>query len=121
MSVYDTKWVPFKNLDVDESEDNIKASAGRIGMICAKNLTATTPLYLKLYNDVAAVVSVGTTVPVMTVYLPPIDETPSIVILNFGEGIYSANGWSIAATTGFADNDTGAPGANEVIVNGTYR
>lgn len=114
------KWIPFKNLDVDESEDNIKASAGRLGGFVAKNLTASTPLYLKLYKNVAASVTVGTTVPDMTFYVPPIDETPANLIVDFGDGIYSANGWCIAATTGFADNDNGAPGANEMIVSGTY-
>lgn len=116
-----TKWIPFKNLDVDETEDNIKTGAGRIGMLCAKNVTATTPLYLKLFNNVASVVEVGSTVPVMSIYLPPIDETPSIVILDFGDGIYSENGWCIAAVTTAADNGSSGPGANEVIVNGTYR
>ena len=28
---------------------------------------------------------------------------------------------TVAATTGLADNDTGAPGANEVIVNVLYK
>jgi len=35
-------------------------------------------------------------------------------------GIQFDTAITIAATTGFADNDTGAPGANDVIAFGAY-
>ena len=34
--------------------------------------------------------------------------------------IYFHTALTIGATTGFADNDTGAPGANDLMVSGVY-
>jgi len=49
----------YKNIDVDESEDQVKGTAGQVYWIHAVNLKAT-PLYLKFYNATAASVTVGT-------------------------------------------------------------
>lgn len=112
---------PYKNLDVDESEDEVKASGGKLFWIHAINLAAT-KRYLKVYNNTAAGVTVGTTVPDLTFPIPTMADTNGAGFnLAFGDhGIGLGTGITIAATTGFADNDTGAPGANEVIVNLGY-
>ena len=66
-------------------------------------------------------VRVGTTTPVLTIGLP---GNASDDISGMFGGAY---GWmfgtaiTVAATTGVADADTGAPGANDVIVNIGYR
>ena len=111
---------PYKNLDVDESEDEVKGSAGKLYWIHAMNLAAT-KRYLKIYNNTAAGVTVGTTVPDLTFPLPTLGDTNGAgFVWSSDIGVACGTGITIAATTGFADNDTGAPGANEVIVNLGY-
>jgi len=74
--------------------------------------------YLKLYNATAASVTVGTTVPVNTYPIPP---NNSGFFMNFGPcGKAMGTAITFAATTGVADADSGAPGANEVILNVEY-
>lgn len=113
--------LPFKNLDVDETEDAVKASAGYLFSLHAMNLS-NAKRYLKIYNATVASVTVGTTVPVHTYLIPTMGDTNGAgFTINLGAtGEYYDTAITIAATTGFADNDTGAPGANEIIVNGTY-
>lgn len=111
---------PYKNLDVDETEDDVKTSAGQVFWIHAINLAAT-KRYLKFYNLAAASVTVGTTTPVLTFPLPTQADTNGAgFTISFPNGVAFSTAICIAATTGFADNDTGAPGANEVIVNLGY-
>lgn len=116
-----TGWTPLVNLDVDETEDAIKATSGRLGWIHAVNLTSTKQ-YLKFYDDTVANVVVGTTTPVLTFPLPTMGDTNGAgFTINFGpQGIAFANAITVAATTGFANNDTGAPAANAVILNVGY-
>lgn len=111
----------FKSLDLDETEEEVKGSAGQIYMIHAMNMKASV-LYLKIYNNTAAGVTVGTTVPNWTFPVPTLATTNgagfNIAIPN---GIACGTGITVACTTGFADNDTGAPGANEMFVNIAYK
>lgn len=113
--------LPFKNLDVDETEDDIKTSAGKLFWLHVINRSASVR-YLKLYNATAANVTVGTTTPVLTLPIPTLATTNGAgFTIHFGDaGLAFDTAICIAATTGFADNDTGAPGANDVIVNGGY-
>jgi len=102
----------FRSIDLDESEEEVKATAGVVCSIYASNTNAAAR-WLKLYNATAANVTVGTTVPVATFYLPASGANPvklEAAALAFDTAI------TAAATTGVADNDTGAPGANEVVV-----
>lgn len=112
---------PYKNLDVDESEDEVKGTAGKLFWIHAMNLSAV-KLYLKIYNNTAAGVTVGTTVPDLTFPIGTMADTNGVgFMVPFGEhGIAMGTGITVACTTGFADNNTGAPGANECIVNLGY-
>ena len=84
--------------------------------------TATTTRWLKFYNATAASVSVGTTTPVLTIGLPgnTSDEITGL-FSNGGMGIAFDTAISAAATTGLADADTGAPAANDVILNVFYK
>lgn len=105
------------NLDVDESEDAIKATPGTLYGFYFTNLHASAKRYLKLYNATVANVSVGTTVPKLTIPLPP--DSSGVVMMPWPVDFDTAI--TVAATTGFADNDTGGPGLNEVIVNTFYK
>lgn len=110
----------YKNLDVDESEDEVKGTAGQVYFIHAMNLS-NAKRYLKFYNDTAANVIVGTTVPVLTFLIPTMGDTNGAgFVCSLPMGFAFSAAITIAATTGFADADTGAPGANEVIVNLGY-
>lgn len=111
----------FRRLDLDESEQDVKTSAGTV-FSCWVTNTATTTRFLKFYNATAANVTVGSTTPVITIGIP--GNTSDDVSGNFtagGHGIAFSTAICVAATTGAADNDTGAPGANEVIVNIFYK
>lgn len=105
----------FRTLDLDESEEEVAARECVVFGYYFYNANAALR-YVKFYNATAANTTVGTTTPVITLPLPP--TTAGHV--TFPEGIGFSTALSLAATTGLADNDTGAPGANEVIVNLFY-
>lgn len=108
-------------LDVDESEDEIKASAGQVYYLHAANLS-TGVRYLKLYNATAANTTVGSTTPLATFVLPTNGDTNGCLVqFVFPHGIAFSTALSIAATTGSADNDSGAPGTGDVIVTVGYK
>lgn len=67
--------------------------------------------YLKIYNKATAP-TVGTDVPVLTVYLPP---TSSFNISLTTGGLNLSNGCAYALTTGAPDADTGAVTAGDII------
>ena len=104
-----------RSIDLDESEEEVKSSAGQVFGWYLYNL-ADDKRYIKFYNAPAASVTVGTTTPVLTIAL----EADQGANVSFPNGIEFDTGICVAATTGVADNDTGAPGANEVIANVLY-
>lgn len=111
----------FRSIDLDESEEEVKATAGTVYHIAAFNRTAA-PLYLKLYNDTAANVSVGSSTPTHTYVIPGnADSDGAGFILSVPSGIAFSTAICAAVTTGVADADTGAPGANEAVVNIQYK
>jgi hypothetical protein len=103
----------FRSIDLDESEEEVCARECVVFSIYASNTNASAR-WLKLYDATAANTTVGTTTPVATFYLPASGANP--VKLDTQVGLRFATALSAAATTGVADNDTGAPGANEVVV-----
>jgi len=107
----------YRNLDLDETGINVKNAAGRLHGIVVNNLHATTLRYLKLYNKATAP-SVGTDVPVMTI---PVKALSDSIIMEFYGGIAFSAGIGVGATTGLADADTGAPGANEIVCHLFYK
>lgn len=108
----------FRSIDLDESEEEVKGTAGQLYGCNVTNDTAATKEYLKIYDGTAAGVTVGTTTPVITV---PLAAAAAQVRIDFPMGIPFTTGITMAATTGIADNDTGAPAANAVIVNCWYK
>jgi hypothetical protein len=111
----------FRSIDLDETEEEVKATAGTVYACWVTNTTAST-VWLKFYNATAANTTVGTTTPVITIGIP--GNASDDISANFGpggHGIGFSTAISVAATTGVADNDTGAPAANALIVNIFYK
>ena len=110
----------FCSIDLDETEEEVKATAGTIYHIAAFNRTAA-PLYLKLYNLTAANTTVGTSTPTHTYVVPAnADSDGAGFMLGIPQGIAFSTAISAAVTTAVADADTGAPGANDCVVNIQY-
>lgn len=111
----------FRSIDLDESEEEVKATAAKVYWVHAINMTAAT-LYLKFYNATAASVTVGTTTPVLTFPIPTQGDTNGAgFAFSFGGfGADFSTALTVACTTGLADADTGAPAANACIVNIGY-
>lgn len=94
---------------------SVKASAGQVFGWFLSNSNAAAR-YFKLYNKASAP-TVGTDVPVMTIYLP----AGAAANVEFSHGIAFATGIAFAITTGATTADTGAVAANEIIVNLLYK
>lgn len=110
----------FRSIDLDESEEEAKATAGCVYGYYIANL-ATSTRFVKFYNATAANVTVGTTTPVLTLPIPGNSTDDVGANMLGGVGITFDTAITVAATTGVADNDTGAPGANEVVINLFYK
>lgn len=106
----------FRSLDLDETEEEVKASAGQLYGFWFNNTNASAR-YLKLYNATAASTTVGTTTPQITFRLPGDGDG----WISMPHPIAFSTAICAAATTGLADNDTGAPSANDVLVNIFYK
>lgn len=110
----------FRSLDLDETEEQVKGTAGQVYGLWFSNTTAST-IWLKFYNATAAAVTVGTTTPVITLGLPGNSSDTISGVFSSTMGIAFDTAITVAATTGVADNDTGAPAANACIVNIFYK
>lgn len=110
---------PFKDLDIDESESEIKASPGRLMSLNLHNLDASNTYYVKVYDGLASGVTVGTTEATWTIPLKAGEK----FTWNDPNGMAFATGLCIAAETGVLDD--GAPGAvdsaNDIVAWGTYK
>lgn len=105
-----------RSIDLDEGTlEVVKNSPGSVYGMWVSNL-ATTTRFIKFYDATSGTAGTGT--PVMTIPIPG-NSTDDVTgaFNNGGLGIAFATGICVGATTGVADNDTGAPGGNEVIVN----
>lgn len=112
---------PFKSLDIDESEEEVKGSAGQLYFIHAMN-TTNAPLFLKFYDGTAAGITVGSDTPVLTFMVPGNNDTDgSGFVASIPMGFAFATGITVACTTAAADADTGAPGAGACLVNIGYK
>ena len=111
----------YKTIDLDESEEEVKATAGQLYALHVMNLTASL-LYFKIYNATAATVVVGTTVPDITIPVPANNDTDGAgFVWSVPQGIAFGTAITIAATTGIADADAGAPAANACAATVLYK
>lgn len=108
--------IVYRSIDLDESEEEVKATAGQLFGWYLYNAAASMR-YLKFYNATAANTTVGTTTPVLTI---PV-AAGAAANVEFSNGIAFGTAISAAVTTGLADNDTGAPAANDFIINILYK
>jgi hypothetical protein len=109
-------WDVANNIDVDETEDAVKASAGKLGGYYWYNDGAS-EVYIKYYNETVANVIVGTTVPFMTIPIP----AGAAANVEWTNGIAFSAAITVAATTAAATADTGAPAANQVVGFSLYK
>jgi hypothetical protein len=110
-------WTYFNSIDIDETEEQIKATGGRVGVLYAFNRSASI-MYLKFYDATAASVTVGSTTPVLVLPIP----SGSGFTWNLSpQGMQFGTAITVAATTGVANSDTGAPATNDVLVNVGYK
>ena len=108
----------YRNIDVDESEDQIKGSAGQLYWLHAMNVTSAV-LYLQVYNATAASVTVGTTTPDLTFPIPTQGDTNGAgFVLAIPNGIAFSTAITIAATT--TVSGSAGPAANGCVVNAGY-
>lgn len=110
----------FRSLDLDETEEQVKATAGQVYGLWFSNTTAST-IWLKFYNATAASVTVGTTTPVITLGLPGNSSDTISGVFSSTMGIAFDTAITVAATTGVLDTDTAGPAANGCIVNIFYK
>lgn len=106
----------YRTIDLDETEEQVSATPCTLYGYFLTNLAASTR-YIKFYDDDASVVVVGTTAPKLTIPL----EADQAANFAFSVGIKFTTAMTIAATTGIADSDTGAPGTNDVVANVFYQ
>lgn len=105
-----------RSIDLDEGTlEVVKNSPGQVYGMWVTN-TATATRWIKFYDATSGTAGTGT--PVITIGIP--GNSSDDIAGNFGPGgmgIAFGTGICVGATTGVADADTGAPGANDVIVN----
>lgn len=111
----------FRSLDLDETEEDVKTSAGQIYGIIITNF-ATTTRHVKFSNLTAANTTVGSSAVFMTISVPGNTSDDTLANLAWGGmGIPFDTALCAYATTGLADNDTGAPAANDVSITVLYK
>jgi hypothetical protein len=108
----------YKLISLASTNANVvKASKSNLSSIIAIGLTSDVR-YLKFYNKATAP-TVGTDVPVLTIPIPANTQGAGLAI-SFKDSVEFDLGIGIAITSGSSDNDTGAIGAGDVIVNLIY-
>lgn len=105
----------YRNLDMGSTGVAVKTSAGQLYGYYLYNNSSSATRFVKIYDKASAASSSDT--PVMTLPIP----AGSAANVSFGAGIAFASGISVRAVTGVADNDTGAPSTNDVVVNLLYK
>ena len=110
----------FRSIDLDQTEEQLKATAGQIYWIHCMNLSASV-VFLRFYNLTAANVTVGTSAIELTFPIATQGDTNGAgFFASFPNGIEFDTAITASCTTGIADNDTGAPAANVCVLNVGY-
>lgn len=106
--------LPYKFVGLGITGQIVKAYNGRLMFIQISN-TAAAVRYVKIYNKATAPTASDT--PVFTY---AISGNQNIQMYLDEGGVMFSQGISLRASTGPADNDNTAPGANDIIINATY-
>ena len=107
-------WNVYRTLDSQNGGVVIKNGPGEVGGWHLVN-NAVGARYVKLYDKATAPTSADT--PKLTVLVPANGAANLLAVC----GIDFTAGIGVRVTTGVADNDTGAPTTNDVIVNLFYK
>lgn len=110
----------FRSLDLDETEEEVKGTPGTVYGYYFANLSGAIR-FLKFYDNTAAGTTVGTTTPKLTLPLPFQTSNVAAGHITFSAPVQFNTGITVAVTTGIDDMDTGAPGANDVVLNVFYK
>lgn len=111
----------FRSLDLDETEEDVKTSAGQVYGWVITNF-ATSTRYVKFSNLTAANTTVGSSAVFMTIPVPGNASDDTTLVQSFGGmGIPFDTALCAYATTGLADNDTGAPAGSDVSITVFYK
>ena len=103
----------YRSLDLGVTGQVIKSGAGQLyGWYIANNADAAR--FVKLYDKATA--PTGADTPIATIQVPAASAANAFSDL----GISFHHGISARASTAIADNDTGAPSANDVVINLFY-
>lgn len=92
------------NCPATPAAQSIKASGGRLLTVFATNANASTSRYLKVFNTASGSVSMGTTLAVLDIELPPNRVPVSISFGDGGVGFGTAISVAITGARGVADN-----------------
>lgn len=102
----------FTTADLQPIAQNVKTTKGVVvGWYIYNNSTATR--YVKFYNKASATQA---DTPVMRLPIPG----GAAANVSYTDGLGFTTAISVRGTTGVADSDTGAPTANDVVVNVFY-
>jgi len=107
-------WNTYRTLDGQPTGVNIKTTPGEVNGWFIGN-QASAVRYVKLYDKATAPLASDT--PKVTMAIP----ATSAANVFADSGIDFTAGIGIRVTTGVADNDTGAPTANDVVINVFYK
>lgn len=115
-------WDDWFNSDLDESEEEVKGSSGVLAGLLVINL-ADSKRYLKIFYAAAADVTVGTSEADRDLPIPTLSSTDGAgwIVAVPPPGMGFSDGLTLAATTGKGLTDSGAPGADEVVVWAWYK
>lgn len=102
------------NVNAGTAVSTIKNAAGTLLGYTFANLHTTDFRFVKLYDASSPTVGGGT--PKKTIPIPPL----STGHISFGYGVAFGTAIKYIVTTGVADNNTGAPGSNEVVFEPDY-
>ena len=105
----------YRRVGLNATGQLVKDSAGQVFGWYLSN-TGAGGVFVKLY-DLDTAPTVGSSVPVMTLYVPP----GGVASAEHVNGISFSNGVGVAATTLVGDADTTAPASNAVIANLFYK
>lgn len=108
----------FKRIaTADVNAVSLKATAGRLYLLVASNLTASAK-FVKLYNKTSAP-TVGTDVPVLTF---PVQANQTVTLYSDSPdgGLPFSAGVAFAMTGAVGDADATALAAGDMVINGRY-
>ena len=103
----------IRSLDVGTTSVQIFSGAGYLHKITVANQNLTTKRYLKCYQSASATQA---STPIITIVLQSNSTEIYDCFLYLSSG-----GFCVRATTAIADNDTGSPSANDVVISVTYK